>query len=127
MKKKWYVVYKGKVPGVYDEWDDCFEQVSEFSAIATKDTREKRRRKLGTKTTGGRRPDEDLHLHPHLAHRDCSSTLFDPSLDVLCEVINLVLFIPRRITFHYFRVYLMCDELHVIYLTVVILVCELCC
>ena len=30
MKKKWYVVYKGKVPGVYDEWDDCLEQVNKF-------------------------------------------------------------------------------------------------
>jgi ribonuclease HI len=30
MKKKWYVVLKGKVLGVYDNWDDCLAQVNEF-------------------------------------------------------------------------------------------------
>jgi hypothetical protein len=30
MMKKWYVVYQGRVPGVYDEWDDCLKQVNEF-------------------------------------------------------------------------------------------------
>jgi viroplasmin and RNaseH domain-containing protein len=30
MKKKWYVVLKGKVPGVNDDWDDCLVQVNEF-------------------------------------------------------------------------------------------------
>ena len=29
--KKWYVVFKGKVPGVYDEWEHCSEQVTKFS------------------------------------------------------------------------------------------------
>ena len=28
---KWYVVYKGWVPGVYDEWEDCKKQVNKFS------------------------------------------------------------------------------------------------
>ena len=28
---KWYVVYKGWVPGVYDEWEDCQKQVNMFS------------------------------------------------------------------------------------------------
>ena len=28
--KKWYVVYKCKVPGVYDLWEDCLEQVNMF-------------------------------------------------------------------------------------------------
>ena len=27
----WYVVYKGRVPGVYDEWADCQKQVNKFS------------------------------------------------------------------------------------------------
>ena len=27
----WYVVYKGKVPGVYDDWEDCRRQVHRFS------------------------------------------------------------------------------------------------
>lgn len=26
-----YVVYKGWVPGVYDEWEDCQKQVNKFS------------------------------------------------------------------------------------------------
>ena len=28
---KCYVVYKGRVPGVYDEWEDCHRQVNKFS------------------------------------------------------------------------------------------------
>ena len=28
---KWYMVYKGWVPGVYDEWEDCQKQVNNFS------------------------------------------------------------------------------------------------
>jgi viroplasmin and RNaseH domain-containing protein len=27
----WYVVYKGKVPRVYDDWEDCRRQVHYFS------------------------------------------------------------------------------------------------
>ena len=27
----WYVVYKGRVPGVYDDWKDCRRQVHRFS------------------------------------------------------------------------------------------------
>jgi viroplasmin and RNaseH domain-containing protein len=27
----WYVVYKGKVPGVYDDWEECRRQVHHFS------------------------------------------------------------------------------------------------
>ena len=34
--KKWYVVYKGKVPGVYDEWEDCLEQVNKFKGNSYK-------------------------------------------------------------------------------------------
>ena len=30
MAKKWYVVYRGHVPGVYDEWNHCQKQVNEF-------------------------------------------------------------------------------------------------
>jgi hypothetical protein len=30
MKKNWYVMLKGKVSGVYDDWDDCLAQVNEF-------------------------------------------------------------------------------------------------
>ena len=28
--KKWYVVYVGKVPGVYTEWSECHDQVNGF-------------------------------------------------------------------------------------------------
>ena len=28
--KKWYVVYEGRVPRVYDEWEDCLKQVNKF-------------------------------------------------------------------------------------------------
>jgi len=34
--KKWYVVYKGKVPGVYEEWEDCLEQVNKFKGNSHK-------------------------------------------------------------------------------------------
>jgi viroplasmin and RNaseH domain-containing protein len=27
---KWYVLYKGRVPGVYDEWDNCLKQMNKF-------------------------------------------------------------------------------------------------
>jgi len=27
----WYVVYIGRVPGVYSEWNDCHRQVNKFS------------------------------------------------------------------------------------------------
>ena len=27
----WYVVYSGRVPGVYAEWHDCHQQVNKFS------------------------------------------------------------------------------------------------
>jgi viroplasmin and RNaseH domain-containing protein len=50
MMTRWYVVFVGKVPGVYDKWEDCFKQVNKFKATATKDSRLERRRKLGTET-----------------------------------------------------------------------------
>lgn len=32
----WYVVYKGRVPGVYHEWEDCRKQVHRFSGNSYK-------------------------------------------------------------------------------------------
>ena len=32
----WYVVYKGRVPGVYDDWEDCRRQVHRFSGNSYK-------------------------------------------------------------------------------------------
>jgi viroplasmin and RNaseH domain-containing protein len=29
--QKWYVVYVGRVPGVYTEWSECHAQVNKFS------------------------------------------------------------------------------------------------
>ena len=31
-----YVVYKGRVPGVYDDWEDCWRQVHRFSGNSYK-------------------------------------------------------------------------------------------
>jgi ribonuclease HI len=30
MMTRWYIVFKGRVPGVYDKWEDCFKQVNKF-------------------------------------------------------------------------------------------------
>jgi viroplasmin and RNaseH domain-containing protein len=32
----WYVVYKGKVPRVYDDWEECRRQVHHFSGNSYK-------------------------------------------------------------------------------------------
>jgi viroplasmin and RNaseH domain-containing protein len=44
-----YLVYKGWVPGVYDEWEDCQKQVNKFSGncykgYPTRELAEARRR-----------------------------------------------------------------------------------
>ena len=31
MAQRWYVVYVGRVPGVYEQWQDCHKQVNGFS------------------------------------------------------------------------------------------------
>ena len=31
-----YVVYKGEVPGVYDDWEECWRQVHRFSGNSYK-------------------------------------------------------------------------------------------
>ena len=36
MARKWYAVYVGHVPGVYDEWPECQAQVSGFSGGSLK-------------------------------------------------------------------------------------------
>ena len=43
MATRWYVVYMGRVPGVYEEWEDCHKQVNKFSGNIYKGyaTREK--------------------------------------------------------------------------------------
>jgi ribonuclease HI len=32
MTTRWYVMFEGRVPGVYDKWDDCFKQVKKFKS-----------------------------------------------------------------------------------------------
>jgi ribonuclease HI len=32
MTTRWYVVFEGRVPGVYDKWEDCFKQVNKFKS-----------------------------------------------------------------------------------------------
>jgi ribonuclease HI len=39
--RKWYVVYKGKVPGVYDQWDHVHEQVNRFPGNSHKSYKSK--------------------------------------------------------------------------------------
>ena len=34
--RKWYVVYQGRVPGVYDEWEDYLKQVNKFQGNSYK-------------------------------------------------------------------------------------------
>jgi viroplasmin and RNaseH domain-containing protein len=34
--RKWYVVTRGRVPEVYDKWDDCSQQVIGFSGCSFK-------------------------------------------------------------------------------------------
>jgi len=36
MKSKFYVVWQGKVPGIYTNWADCQAQVSGFGAARYK-------------------------------------------------------------------------------------------
>ena len=56
MTKKWYVVYKGKVPGVYEHWEDCLKQVNGFEGnnykgYKTKEEAEARWKSNGMKTS----------------------------------------------------------------------------
>ena len=37
MAQRWYVVYVGRVPGLYEHWQDCHMQVNGFSCNRYKD------------------------------------------------------------------------------------------
>ena len=83
--KKWYVVYEGRVPRVYDEWEDCLKQVNNFKGNNYKGYKSKEEaeaRYLNHLLAEERKkPDEDqLHRDPRLAHRDCGSPIFHCSL-----------------------------------------------
>ena len=77
----WYVVFEGRVPGVYEEWTDCKEQVHKFQRQLLQ--------RLPDSTRGGcqveeapveQEQDEDLHCALALAHHRRSGTLFHPSV-----------------------------------------------
>jgi viroplasmin and RNaseH domain-containing protein len=65
IKKKWYVVLKGKVPVVYDDWDDWLAQVNKFpgnsyKGYKTKEDAEARYKKhLSNKEECGRMMTKD--------------------------------------------------------------------
>ena len=48
MTKKWYAVYRGRVPGVYDEWSECQAQVDRFPGSSHKGFQSKTEAKLVT-------------------------------------------------------------------------------
>ena len=83
----WYVVYKGKVPGVYDDWEECRRQVHPFSGNSYKGYTTRAEAESRYALSSGREegaleePDED-EFHRDDAHRDDrSSLLCDGSLD----------------------------------------------
>ena len=43
-----YVVYKGKVPGVYDDWEECQAQVNGVSGASHKASKADKKEKLVT-------------------------------------------------------------------------------
>ena len=47
-KKQCYVVYKGKVPGLYDEWPECQAQVEGSRAPVIKASKADKKQKLVT-------------------------------------------------------------------------------
>ena len=82
-----YVVHKGKVPGVYDNWEECWRQVHHFSGNSYKGytTRAKAESRYARYLAGERRErwrNREDQFHRDDAHRDDhSSLLCDGSLD----------------------------------------------
>ena len=55
MTKKWYVVYKGKVPGVYEHWEDCLKQVNGFEGNSYKGYKTKKEAEAQWRRSNGMR------------------------------------------------------------------------
>ena len=55
MMKKWYVVYKGRVPGVYDQWEDCLKQVNKFEGNSYKGYKTKKEAEAQWRRSNGMR------------------------------------------------------------------------
>ena len=75
-----YVVYKGKVPGVYDDWEDYWRQVHHFSGNSYKGytTRAEAESRYARYLAGERR---ERWRNPDAHRDDCSSLLCNGSLD----------------------------------------------
>ncbi|KAK1617081.1 hypothetical protein QYE76_022598 [Lolium multiflorum] len=56
----WYVVYKGKVPGVYNDWEECRRQVHRFSGNSYKGWSSSPRLSLPARQWGGLVFEQDL-------------------------------------------------------------------
>ena len=83
-----YVMYKGKVPGVYDDWEECWRQVHHFSGNSYKGytTRAEAKSRYARYLAGERRERWRNRVKTGLiandAHRDDrNSLLCDGSLD----------------------------------------------
>jgi hypothetical protein len=59
---KLYMMYKGRVLGVYNQEGDCLMQVNEFGATTTEGTRAERMWKLGGWTTSERKRGNRIHM-----------------------------------------------------------------
>ena len=82
-----YVVYKGRVPGIYDDWEECWRQVHHFSGNSYKgyntraDTEGRYVRYLAIERIHMRRNWNEDHRHCDDNHRDREDALCDRSLD----------------------------------------------
>ena len=78
MERKWYAVYVGHVPGVYDEWPECQAQVSGFSDGSQKgfDSRAEAEasylRMIHSKPGDSEPAPQKLLHNTAFDHRDCS-------------------------------------------------------
>ena len=82
-----YVVYKGKVPGVYDDWEECRRQVHRFSGNSYKgyttrvEAESRYVRYLAGEEGALEEPNEDQFHRDDAQRDDRSSLLCDGSLD----------------------------------------------
>jgi hypothetical protein len=92
MKKKWYIVLKGKVPGVNDDLHDRLAQVNEFPGNSCKEYKTKEEAEVRYKK------------HIRKKNRSMKTFFFIPILlivigvelvDALYKVVDLLLLITR--------------------------------
>jgi viroplasmin and RNaseH domain-containing protein len=73
---KWYMVYSGRVLGVYEEWEDCQAQVTNFSGNCYKAYKTRARGLQVEETRVEEESDEVLDHGLDLAHRRRRCDLF---------------------------------------------------